>query len=62
MKNISIFTSLAAYLALIAVLFIPAPAQAQGLGGSGSGPPKHVCKSGHNVRNPKGCKENGGKW
>jgi hypothetical protein len=48
---------------LIAVLFIPAPtAQAQGLGGSGTVRSKYVCKSGHNVQNPKGCKENGGKW
>jgi hypothetical protein len=63
MRNISIFTSLLSGLALIAVPFIPKPpAQAQTLGGGGSGPSKYVCKSGHHVNNPKGCKENGGKW
>jgi hypothetical protein len=61
MRNICVFSSLAAGLALIALLFIPAPpAQAQGLKGSGRGPPKYVCKSGQNVRNPKACTENGG--
>jgi uncharacterized membrane protein len=58
MRNICIVASLAA---LIAVLFNPAPlAQAQATHGAGRGPPKYVCKSGQNVRNPKACKENGG--
>ena len=61
MRNISIFASLVACLALITVLVIPAPlAQAQATHGAGRGPPKYVCKSGLNVRNAKACKENGG--
>jgi hypothetical protein len=61
MRN-AIFASLAANLALIAVLFIAAPpAQAQKGGGRGSAQ-QYVCKSGHYVRNVNGCQENGGQW
>jgi hypothetical protein len=61
MRN-AIFASLAASLALIAVLFTAAaPAQAQKGGGRG-GAQQFVCKSGHYVKNVKGCKENGGQW
>ncbi len=62
MRNGYIFASLAG-LALIAVLFSPAPpAQAQGglRGSGGRGAAHYVCKSGQNVKNPRACKENGG--
>ncbi len=61
MKNLIVLASLAGYLAFLAALLVPAPAQAQ-RNQRQQEINTYVCKSGHHVKGPKGCKENGGHW
>jgi hypothetical protein len=61
MKLLSLLASLLAPLALAVLLATPAAAGGGQVGGGGVNTgSKFKCASGHTVKNPKACKENGG--
>ena len=61
MRNLIVLASLVGCLVFVATLVIPTPVQAQ-RNQRQQQISTYVCKSGHHVNGPKGCKENGGKW